>query len=119
MKPASHPSHTLWKSLRDYHIPTASTAGYMSFRTQALSVGNRRMLLFVLTFIALLCLTSCTLKGRLYNLDTGEVTPVKMTYSGSGRGTISGTFSNGEAFSGDYVTFLHPPVNWGKIYGTV
>jgi hypothetical protein len=27
MKPASH---TLWKSLRDYHIPTASTAGYMS-----------------------------------------------------------------------------------------
>ena len=25
--PASHPSHTLWKSLRDYHIPTASTAG--------------------------------------------------------------------------------------------
>jgi hypothetical protein len=25
MMPASHPSHTLWKSLRDYHIPTAST----------------------------------------------------------------------------------------------
>jgi hypothetical protein len=25
MKPASHPSHTLWKSLRDCHIPTAST----------------------------------------------------------------------------------------------
>src|SRR5216683_8230919 len=22
IKPASHPSHTLWKSLRDYHIPT-------------------------------------------------------------------------------------------------
>src|SRR5271163_65158 len=32
MKPASHPSHTLWKSLRDSHIPTASTTGYMSFR---------------------------------------------------------------------------------------
>jgi hypothetical protein len=29
MKPASHPSHTLWKSLRDSHIPTASTTGYM------------------------------------------------------------------------------------------
>ena len=27
MKPASHPSHTLWKSLRDSHIPTASTTG--------------------------------------------------------------------------------------------
>jgi hypothetical protein len=26
-KPAFHPSHTPWKSLRDYHIPTASTAG--------------------------------------------------------------------------------------------
>jgi len=30
MKPASHPSHTLWKSLQDSHIPTASTTGYMS-----------------------------------------------------------------------------------------
>ena len=27
MKPAFHPSHTLWKSLRDYHIPMASTTG--------------------------------------------------------------------------------------------
>ncbi len=27
MKPASHPSHTLWKSLRDSHIPTASATG--------------------------------------------------------------------------------------------
>jgi hypothetical protein len=26
-KPAFHPSHTPWKSLRDYHIPMASTAG--------------------------------------------------------------------------------------------
>jgi hypothetical protein len=26
-KPAFHPSHTPWKSLRDYHIPTASAAG--------------------------------------------------------------------------------------------
>src|ERR1700733_1496960 len=25
MKPASHPSHSPWKSLRDSHIPTAST----------------------------------------------------------------------------------------------
>jgi hypothetical protein len=27
MMPASHPSHTLWKSLRDSHIPTVSTTG--------------------------------------------------------------------------------------------
>jgi hypothetical protein len=26
-RPAFHPSHTPWKSLRDYHIPTASTVG--------------------------------------------------------------------------------------------
>jgi hypothetical protein len=30
MKPASHPSHTLWKSLLDSHIPTASTTGRTS-----------------------------------------------------------------------------------------
>ena len=35
MKPASHPSHTLWKSLQDSHIPTASTTGYMSSRAPA------------------------------------------------------------------------------------
>jgi hypothetical protein len=30
MMPAFHPSHTLWKSLWDSHISTASTTGYMS-----------------------------------------------------------------------------------------
>jgi hypothetical protein len=29
MKPASHPFHTFWKSLRDSHIPMASTTGYI------------------------------------------------------------------------------------------
>lgn len=67
----------------------------------------------------LVVLTGCTLKGRLYNLDTGEMTPIKFTYSGSGRGTITGTFASGESFSGDYVTFVRPPVNWGLIYGKV
>jgi len=33
--PASHPSHTLWKSLRDSHIPTASATGYLSFRAHS------------------------------------------------------------------------------------
>jgi hypothetical protein len=34
-KPAFHPSHTLWKSLRDCHIPTASTAGiFQSAKTR-------------------------------------------------------------------------------------
>jgi hypothetical protein len=40
MKPAFHPSHTLWKSLRDSHIPTASTTGYMF--SHALKSNHRR-----------------------------------------------------------------------------
>jgi hypothetical protein len=42
MKPASHPSHTLWKSLRDSHIPTASATGHMSFRTPATRIVRQR-----------------------------------------------------------------------------
>jgi hypothetical protein len=38
-KPAFHPSHTLWKSLRDCHIPTASTAGiFQSAKTRETSL---------------------------------------------------------------------------------
>src|SRR5271167_2222363 len=36
MTPASQVLHTLWKSLRDSHIPTASTTGYMSSRAPQL-----------------------------------------------------------------------------------
>jgi hypothetical protein len=34
--PASHPSRTLWKSLRDSRIPTASTTGSMSSRAPSI-----------------------------------------------------------------------------------
>lgn len=78
---------------------------------------DRISVLFSLAF--LLLLTGCSLNGRLYNLDTGEVTPIKFTYSGSGHGTISGVFDSGESFSGDYTTFAHPPVNWGAVYSSV
>ena len=33
IKPASHSSHTPWKSLRDSHIPTASAATDISLKT--------------------------------------------------------------------------------------
>lgn len=72
-----------------------------------------------LSACSLLLLTGCTLHGRLYNLDTGEVTQVKYKYSGSGRGIISGVFPSGESFKGEYVTFSHPPINWGSIYASV
>jgi hypothetical protein len=42
MKPASHPFHTLWKSLRDSHISTASTTGYISFRAPVNSNHRHR-----------------------------------------------------------------------------
>ena len=32
--PAFHPSHTLWKSLRDYHIPTASAGIFQGARAR-------------------------------------------------------------------------------------
>jgi glutamine cyclotransferase len=35
MKPASHPPHTLWKLLRDSHIPAPSTIGYVSSRARS------------------------------------------------------------------------------------
>jgi predicted small lipoprotein YifL len=76
-------------------------------------------ILSLFSLILVLSLTGCTLKGRIYNLDTAEVTPIKFTYSGSGKGTISGTFLSGESFNGDYVTFPRLPINWGKIYGAI
>ena len=33
---------------------------------------------------------ACTMHGWIYNLTTGEVTPVDITYGGSGRRKISG-----------------------------
>jgi hypothetical protein len=63
---------------------------------------------------------SCTLHGRIYNLTTGEVTPVTISYSGSGRGKISAVIaSSGEKISGEYLTFAHLPANWGSVYAEV
>ena len=74
---------------------------------------------FVLVISALFE-TGCTLHGRIYNLTTGEVTPVVITYSGSGRGRISGVVaSSDEKMSGEYLTYAHLPVNWGSVYAKV
>jgi hypothetical protein len=64
--------------------------------------------------------TACTLHGRIYNLTTGEVTPVTFSYSGSGRGKISAVVaSSGEKMNGEYLTFAHLPANWGSVYAKV
>jgi hypothetical protein len=74
----------------------------------------------LLALLALLSVAGCTLHGRIYNLSTGEVTPVTMTYSGSGRGKITAVVtSSGEKVDGEYLTFAHMPVNWGNIYAKV
>jgi hypothetical protein len=73
-----------------------------------------------LTLFALVFTAACTLHGRLYNMTTGEVTPVTMTYSGSGKGKLSAVVaSSGEKISGEYITFGHMPANWGSIYAKV
>ncbi len=65
--------------------------------------------------------TACTLHGRIYNLSTGEVTPIAIRQSGlGGRGKLSAVVaSSGEKVNGEYVTYAHIPVNWGKIYSKV
>ena len=70
--------------------------------------------------VAVTMLTGCTLHGRIYNLTTGEVTPVTISYGGSGRGKITGVLaSSGEKISGEYLTYAHIPLNWGSVYAQV
>jgi hypothetical protein len=53
-------------------------------------------------------------------MTTGEVTPITISYNGSGKGKLSAVVtSSGEKISGEYVTFGHMPANWGSIYAKV
>jgi len=79
---------------------------------------SKLLLWFVLLIVLLEA--ACTIHGRIYNLTTGEVTPVDITYGGSGRGKISGVVaSSGEKVNGEYITFAHMPANWGSVYAKV
>ena len=84
---------------------------------------RHRVRLLGLSFVIIISAvfeTACTLHRRIYNLTTGEVTPVTITYGGSGRGRISGVVtSSGEKMSGEYLTYAHLPVNWGSVYAKV
>ncbi len=73
------------------------------------------LVLFLVAFV-----TGCTLQGRLYNLTTGEVIPLTISYSGSGKGKLSAVVpSSGEKVNGEYLTYAHVPVNWGSVYAKV
>jgi hypothetical protein len=63
-------------------------------------------------------LVGCTEHGELYNLTTAEVVPVKFSYSGSGKGKVSGVFASGEQFSGRYATIPDGETSWGSIYAS-
>lgn len=64
---------------------------------------------------ALLASCSMTQKGKLYNLKSGQVTPVSYSYNGTGRGMISFVV-NGKEVAGEYVTLANA-TTWGGIYG--
>jgi hypothetical protein len=84
-------------------------------RHRILSLG-----LCLVLVLSVLLETGCTLHGRIYNLSTGEVTPVTISYSGSGKGRINAVVaSSGETLSGEYLTFAHLPANWGSVYAKV
>jgi len=75
---------------------------------------------FLIGFALVVLLSvGCTLHARLYNLDTGEVTPAVFTYGGSGRGKITAVKASGENFNGEYITSSRQPTNWGNIYAAV
>jgi hypothetical protein len=71
------------------------------------------------TLLLMVIDAGCTLQARLYNLSTGEVTVATFTYGGSGRGKISAVLGSGEQLKGEYITFVHAPLNWGSVYADV
>jgi hypothetical protein len=79
----------------------------------------RRLLILGVVFLVGLSCAGCEQEGRLYNLTTGEVTPAKFTYSGSGKGKITALLPSGEQLKGEYVTFARMPANWGSTFAAV
>ena len=70
-----------------------------------------------LVLVAMLALVSCSMpqQGKLYNLKTGQVTPVTYSYNGTGRGSIQFVV-DGKIIKGEYLT-LSDATTWGAIYG--
>lgn len=79
----------------------------------------RRRAAYLLCWLLFVTATGCKFQGRLYNLDTGEITPAEFTYGGSGRGKINAVTAAGEQFHGEYISSASQPANWGNIYAAV
>lgn len=73
----------------------------------------------IVLFLLVLSIIGCVHTARLYDLSSGQVTPAKFSYSGSGRGTISLNLAEGSACSGEYFTVTGGVTSWGTIYGQV
>lgn len=70
--------------------------------------------------LSLLLLTSgCEHTARLYDLNSGQITPAKFSYSGSGSGTISLNLVDGSTCSGEYFTVTGGVTSWGTVFGQV
>jgi hypothetical protein len=82
------------------------------------NAGNNMRKPFVVV-LSLFLMASCAKKARMYNLATGEVTPVEFSYNGTGKGKLSAVATSGEKFTGEYVTLAGGQTNWGNIYATV
>jgi hypothetical protein len=69
----------------------------------------------ILIAVCLLLLCGCTGTGRLYDLETGEVSTFSYSYNGRGHGAISSTLK-GQNFTGEYSVINNADVSWGSIY---
>ena len=71
--------------------------------------------------VALFVVAGCVKQARLYSLD-GSVMQAQFTYAGTGKGKVSLTHPDGEAFEGEYFTDAPSSVSaallqtpWGPI----
>lgn len=112
-------------------IPSASMYPLVLVRTEVHITGlglSLRICTYFQEFmtmkrIAVLCLLlslcACTTNARLYNLDTGEMTPLVAHRERGSHGTIEGRFKSGESVKGEYQVVTQGTVGWGSVYTSV
>lgn len=73
--------------------------------------------LVIVAIVLLIC--GCTTNARLYNLDTGEMTPLVAHRGAGSHGTIEGHFKSGETVKGEYQVVTQGIIGWGSVYSSV
>jgi hypothetical protein len=74
-------------------------------------------------FLSVNIFSGCTKSARLYT-SSGQILTMNFSYDGTGKGTVWGTFPNGEVFKGEYFTVANEGINvsnfstpWGPLTG--